>query len=1392
MPQDVAAGLQPYQSYHGGDLDQVSLSNGNLHVRIPLISYPQRGGKLRLDYALEFNGKPQTITSVCTPNPPDPPDCTYAWKRSNQTNTIFHAVDEQDIKKGTHAITYTIGSTGYTYMMTVWSTPDGAAHPGAPITSVSGQSGQVSLDGSGYYDGYDDTGTCSAHCYTSDSSGISYYPLSGIKREDSNGNWIATATDGTVTDSMGRVIPPIPAIPMQANSNSSAGCTGSLPIVAVTTWQVRGENGSQLVYKFCYAAITLNIPAGAYGGVADALSVAPPVTTINYQYIVKLQSVVLPNNQTWTFEYNSQNPGDPAPPAGQTWNYGDLTKITFPTGGTISYTYHLVTSLSTEAMWVQTRTVKPSSADPGSTWHYNLDSWSNTASVMRVNDALGNDTVHNFTNLGNGNYMETSTKWYAGSSGGGNVLKSSTTSYWSPGIYGNAHDPAATETIAMPTKVVTTLNNGKVTETDTAYCCTFTASWEGGATGSMNYGKRSDVKVYDYGSGAAGPLLQDKKTTYSFQSNSGYLSSNLLDLASAEDVYDGGGGHVASTSFSYDEGAYLTASGLSAPEQLNTSPLTGVRGNLTTTTHWVNGGTSPTMHTNWYDTGEPYKVIDAKGNASTFAYSSGVYWGGLPTSVTNALGQVITYGYDSGGLGVKTSVRDANLQTTSYGYDAQGRITATTFPDQGQVSYTYNDLSSPVNFVFTKTMSSSQSLKEEVDVDGLGREWYTKLTTDPAGTVYTQKTYDALGRLYQEWTPTRCVLPGSGSCPGEATWGVTAHQYDALNRPTVLTQPDGSTKQQGYSGGNTVDFYDETNRHWQRTSDALGRLTKVLEPDSSNNPTIETDYQYDGAGNLTRVDQWGGTSGSSGDRVRTVVYDTLGRLASGTNPETGLVTYSYLTSGALCSGDPFKPCSKTNGNSVVINYTYDALNRMTVQQSPSWTWSYTYDVATVPGGFTSANPIGRLVESSNGVNVSEQYSYDAMGRIVYKSNCLPSNCTQTGNAFYASYNLAGDLTQLTYPDGRVVKQSWDAGGHLNPAGGNPYAVWFDNWNGTNVGYSYLASASYWPDGAIKTANLGNGISESYGRNRRLQAVETSLQATVNGLNQKVFDKQFCYGPTNDPAAPFCTISGGNDNGNITHILDPLNSNNSQAFSYDNLNRVASFTNGNGSMQQCYTLDTWGNMSVTCGNLQTNLFFGTNNRITSSGYGYDTAGNLTAYYNGISTVNYTYDPESRMLTANNGASTYTYNPDGERARKDTPGGAWTEYVYFNGQPMAEKNNDGSWSDYIYGDGRRIARSDSFDMRIHLHGTTNTVGYYAAWSLPLSVYTVQNGDTLSWRQYQSVAREGESTWHSLTALELVGLRPIKMARLSMTIRQKASGRRELSTCLPTRGRRSTQSG
>ncbi len=79
---------------------------------------------------------------------------------------------------------------------------------------------------------------------------------------------------------------------------------------------------------------------------------------------------------------------------------------------------------------------------------------------------------------------------------------------------------------------------------------------------------------------------------------------------------------------------------------------------------------------------------------------------------------------------------------------------------------------------------------------------------------------------------------------------------------------------------------------------------EVDEPNSSTatvtacpqvgDPIAVTTYTYDVLGNLMTVTQ-------SGSRQRSFVHDSLSRLTSGSNPETGGVTYTYDADGNMLS-----------------------------------------------------------------------------------------------------------------------------------------------------------------------------------------------------------------------------------------------------------------------------------------------------------------------------------------------------------------------------------------------------------------------------------------------------------------------------------------------------------
>ena len=105
---------------------------------------------------------------------------------------------------------------------------------------------------------------------------------------------------------------------------------------------------------------------------------------------------------------------------------------------------------------------------------------------------------------------------------------------------------------------------------------------------------------------------------------------------------------------------------------------------------------------------------------------------------------------------------------------------------------------------------------------------------------------------------------------------------------------------------------------------------RVDEPDSSANlgttgsPNQKTDYSYNALDNLTRVTQ--------GTQTRTFAYDSLSRLTSATNPESGAIAYSYDNNGNLTQ--------RTDARGVVTAYTYDGLDRLT-RRSYSYTGTST-------------------------------------------------------------------------------------------------------------------------------------------------------------------------------------------------------------------------------------------------------------------------------------------------------------------------------------------------------------------------------------------------------------------------------------------------------------------
>ncbi len=201
------------------------------------------------------------------------------------------------------------------------------------------------------------------------------------------------------------------------------------------------------------------------------------------------------------------------------------------------------------------------------------------------------------------------------------------------------------------------------------------------------------------------------------------------------------------------------------------------------------------------------------------------------------------------------------------------------------------------------------------------------------------------------------------------------------------------------------------------------------------------------------------------------------------------------------------------------------------------------------------NNKGRLISMTDGVG-SETYSYDALGRVSQVQKVITGTTYTTGYA----YDLAGELTAITYPSGRVVQQSYDAIGRLCAVGASGSSC--------TAGTRYAQDFAYNAAAQVTAFNYGNGVTASlaYSLERLALATLRYSKGATDLLN-------LTYGYTQD---------GGN-NGQITGISDSTGTQEagrSVSYTYDALHRLkTAVTTGSANYPQwglSWTYDRYGN------------------------------------------------------------------------------------------------------------------------------------------------------------------------------------------------------------------------
>jgi YD repeat-containing protein len=257
--------------------------------------------------------------------------------------------------------------------------------------------------------------------------------------------------------------------------------------------------------------------------------------------------------------------------------------------------------------------------------------------------------------------------------------------------------------------------------------------------------------------------------------------------------------------------------------------------------------------------GQGVTLAYSDGRLATASHNAGVsltfiYTGLRLTGLVASDGRQVSFGYTDGNL---TSVTDAAGGVTTYGYDAGDRLDR---------------------------------------------------ITDADGVVVVESTYDALGRVVGQTTPSGDALTftyddatGITTVAYAATGSVSRYAHDHQGRLTSITDAHGQTLTKSYdSAGNLIALTDRRGAALTQTFDDRGNVLTRSSPEG-----VSESFTYDASNRLSS-----GTAGQSStttftyegaQRIPSTVVDAGGQATAYTVDADGLVTSATDADGVVAT-----------------------------------------------------------------------------------------------------------------------------------------------------------------------------------------------------------------------------------------------------------------------------------------------------------------------------------------------------------------------------------------------------------------------------------------------------------------------------------------------------------
>ncbi len=505
------------------------------------------------------------------------------------------------------------------------------------------------------------------------------------------------------------------------------------------------------------------------------------------------------------------------------------------------------------------------------------------------------------------------------------------------------------------------------------------------------------------------------------------------------------------------------------------------------------------------------------------------------------------YRYDSAQRLVGTISSDPDgagvlkYQATRSTYDSRGRVIK---QESGELS-NWQPLSIlPANWYGFTVYSTV-----ETEYDGWGRPTKTYTKNGPTKETLTQTSYDAFGRtecvaqrmnpaVFNSLPTSACSLGTTGSYGQDR---ITKTVYDGFDRVTKVQKAYGTSLQQDYQ---TYTYYP-------------GHMIKTVK-DANGNQTL---YGYDKFNRLSRT-----------------IFPSLTNV--GTSNANDDEWYWYDDNGNM------EKIRKRNDQE--IEYTYDALNRVTLKNVPGTERDvyYSYDNRNLE--------LTARFDSATGAGITN--TYDGFGRQLTSVSSLTGSKTLT-----YQYDLNDNRTQILYPDTEYFNYDYDGLNRLvqiRQKGGN-WWIYKKSYNtaGLTAGFEHRGSA----------ATLGyDGI-------QRLSSVAYDLNGTSDDMTDT-----FTYTPASQLKSRVISntnyVYSGNDNKTGNYVVNGLNQYTSvdgTSFSYDSkANLTSDGTN-------TYTYDSENRLTSVSGS-------------ASAALKYDPYGRLYEIVSGSNTTRFVYDGDAMVM------------------------------------------------------------------------------------------------------------------------------------------------------------------